>query len=53
MSTINNAKKRFRQGIITYQKLKETVKKHFKLPAQENLPEEEHIHSENCNHTHE
>lgn len=51
---IKNAKKLFRQGRITYKKLKTIVGLNFK-PNEENLTEElanEHVHGENCNHDH-
>ena len=63
MSNINNVKKRFRQGRVTYKKLKSLIGKHLtESPLQEmkemklsnepgiDMVEENHVHDENCHH---
>lgn len=48
-TTIKNAKKRFHQGRLSYQKLKEIVRREMPVSKVEEKPEE-HIHNEHCNH---
>lgn len=69
MSKIENTKKRFTQGRITYKKMDELLKKYHQeilntaqsaflndtkvdVDALSSDQEQEHIHSEHCNHNH-